>query len=64
MMWHPDSRPVFFFTVSPLEIVVRATLMYLSPFVLLRLILKRQTSTFSTADGGIPTASSGPTVGV
>ena len=50
MLWHVDWRQVFTFTVSPLEIVVRATIMYLSLFILLRLILKRQTGTFSTAD--------------
>jgi uncharacterized membrane protein YcaP (DUF421 family) len=35
---------------SPLEIIVRGTIVYLSIFLMLRLVLKRQSSTVSTND--------------
>jgi uncharacterized membrane protein YcaP (DUF421 family) len=41
---------MFMPTVSPLEIVIRGTLVYLSLFVLLRVVLKRQAGTFGITD--------------
>jgi len=48
--WKIDWHTAFVPSVSPLEIILRGTVMYLALFVLLRVVLKRQSGTFSTAD--------------
>jgi uncharacterized membrane protein YcaP (DUF421 family) len=45
-----DWKAIFVPDVSLLEIVLRGSLMYLAIFVLLRLVLKRQTGTLGTTD--------------
>ncbi|HSS22775.1 MAG TPA: YetF domain-containing protein [Pyrinomonadaceae bacterium] len=45
-----DWKTIFVPDVSVLEIVLRGSLMYLSIFVLLRIMLKRQTGTLGTTD--------------
>ena len=48
--WDVDWRGVFTPTTSLLELVVRATIMYLIVFGLLRLVLKRQAGGIGTTD--------------
>ena len=45
-----DWKAIFLPDVSVLEIVLRGSLMYLAIFILLRLVLKRQTGTLGTTD--------------
>ena len=45
-----DWKTIFVPDVSVLEIILRGSLMYLAIFVLLRLVLKRQTGTLGTTD--------------
>ena len=49
-LWEIDWRGIFVPDVSPLETVVRGTLIYLGIFVLLRLIVKREIGGTSMAD--------------
>lgn len=46
----PDWQTIFVPDVPVLEIIVRASLMYLSIFVLLRIVLKRQMGTLGMTD--------------
>lgn len=45
-----DWKSIFFIDVPVLEIVVRGSLMYIALFVMLRVILKRQTGTLGMTD--------------
>lgn len=50
MKWAVDWRGAFVPSVSPFEIILRGTVMYLSLFILLRVVLKRQSGNFALAD--------------
>lgn len=50
MLSHIDWKSIFLPDVSVLEIILRGSLMYLAIFVLLRLVLKRQTGTLGMTD--------------
>lgn len=50
MLSNIDWTSIFVPDVSVLEIILRGSMMYLAIFVLLRLVLKRQTGTLGTTD--------------
>jgi len=50
MLYQLDWKAIFLPDVSVVEIVVRGSVMYLSIFVLLRIVLKRQTGTLGMTD--------------
>jgi len=50
MLTNIDWKTIFVPDVSVLEIILRGSLMYLAIFVLLRLVLKRQTGTLGMTD--------------
>jgi len=50
MLYHIDWKAIFVPDVSMLEIFLRGSMMYLSIFVLLRIVLKRQMGTLGMTD--------------
>jgi uncharacterized membrane protein YcaP (DUF421 family) len=49
-MFDLDWQEILFFTVSPLELIVRGTLIYLFLFCLFRFVVRRDTGTLSVSD--------------
>jgi uncharacterized membrane protein YcaP (DUF421 family) len=50
MLNHPDWKSIFVPDTPLLEIILRGSLMYITLFVLLRVVLKRQTGTLGMTD--------------
>src|SRR6185295_13388597 len=50
MLYQLDWKAIFLPDVSVVEIILRGSVMYLSIFVLLRIVLKRQTGTLGMTD--------------
>lgn len=49
-VWKPDFNKIFSFDVPILEIIIRGSILYLSLFFLLRIILKRETAAIGITD--------------
>lgn len=49
-IWKPDFNKIFSFDVPILEIIIRGSILYLSLFFLLRIILKRETAAIGITD--------------